>query len=153
MIRGIRTRLHHEAFRQLQDNDEAEDVTQETVLKLWAMRQELDQYRSVEALAIVMAKRIAQTRKRTRTVSLADWQKVDVTESNTPETALISQEEEKKVLRLISTLSDAQQTVLRMKHLDGLETSEIARIIGCSEESVRQNLSRARRRIMQIFIR
>ena len=153
LIRGIRTRLHHEAFRQLQDNDEAEDVTQETVLKLWAMRQELDQYRSVEALAIVMAKRIAQTRKRTRTVSLADWQKVDVTESNTPETALISQEEEKKVLRLISTLSDAQQTVLRMKHLDGLETSEIARIIGCSEESVRQNLSRARRRIMQIFIR
>jgi RNA polymerase sigma-70 factor (ECF subfamily) len=153
LIRRIRPRLHQEAFRHLLDNDEAEDVTQETVLKLWAMRLELDQYRSVEALAIVMARRIALTRKRKKTVPLTDWQKVDLAESNTPETTVISQEEENRVLNLMSKLPDAQKAVLRMKHLDGLETSEIARITGSSEESVRQNLSRARRKIMQMFIK
>lgn len=153
LIRRIRPRLHQEAFRRLLDSDEAEDVTQETVLKLWAMRQELNRYRSVEALAIVMTRRIALTRKRTKTVPLADWQKVDIEESNTPETTVISQEEEDRLLRLISVLPDTQQAVLRMKHLDGLETSEIARIIGCSEEAVRMNLSRARRKIMQMFIK
>ena len=152
LIRGVRPRLYHEAFRQLQDKDEAEDVTQETVLKLWAMRQELNQYRSVEALAIVMARRIALTRKRKKTVSLTDWQKVDIAESNTPEATVISQEEEDRVLCLMSKLPDAQKVVLRMKHLDGLETSEIARITGSSEEAIRQNLSRARKRILKTFM-
>ena len=84
---------------------------------------------------------------------MTGWQKVDLAESNTPETTVISQEEEDRMLRLMSKLPDAQKTVLRMKHLDGLETSEIARITGSSEESVRQNLSRARRKVMQMFIK
>lgn len=153
LIRRIRPRLHSEALRHLLGSDEAEDVTQEVVLKFWAMRQELDKYRSVEALAIVMTKRIALTRKRTRIIPLSDKQEIEIQESGTPETAIISREEEDRLLKMMSTLPDAQQTVLRMKHLDGLETSEIAHIIGCSEEAVRQNLSRARRRIMQMFIK
>jgi RNA polymerase sigma-70 factor (ECF subfamily) len=40
-----------------------------------------------------------------------------------------------------------------MKHIDGLETSEIASITGSSEEAVRQNLSRARKRILKMFTR
>jgi len=137
LIRRIRPRLHSEALRHLLGSDEAEDVAQEAVLKLWAMRQELDKYRSVEALAIVMTKRIALTRKRTRIIPLSDKQEIEIQESGTPETAIISREEEDRLLKMMSTLPDAQQTVLRMKHLDGLETSEIAHIIGCSEEAVR----------------
>ena len=88
MIRRIRPRLHSEALRHLLDSDEAEDVTQEAVLKLWAMRQELDEYRSVEALAIVMTKRIALTRKRTRIIPLSDKQEIEIQESGTPETEM-----------------------------------------------------------------
>ena len=36
-IRRIRKRLLQEAMRYLMDSEEAEDVTQETVLKLWSM--------------------------------------------------------------------------------------------------------------------
>lgn len=153
LIRRIRPRLHHEALRLLCDNDEAEDVTQDAVLKLWSMRQTLDEYHSVEALAVVMVRRLALSRKRTLLVPLADWQETELSGSDTPETTFISREEEAKLMRLMATLPDTQQTVLRMKHIDGLETSEIARIIGCSEEAVRQNLSRARRRIMQLFVK
>ena len=153
LIQRIRPRLYHEALCLLLDNDEAEDVTQETVLKLWAMRQELDHFRSVEALAVVIARRIVLTSKRKKTIPLADWRKVEIQEHDTPETMIINQEEENRLLYLLSKLPDAQQAVLRMKHIDGLETSEIARITGSSEESVRQNLSRARRKIMQMFIK
>lgn len=153
LIQRIRPRLHHEALCQQLDNDEAEDVTQETVLKLWVMRQELGHFRSVEALAVVMVRRIVLTRKRKKSIPLADWREVEIQEHDTPETIVINQEEESRLLRLLSKLPDAQQAVLRMKHIDGLETSEIARITGSSEESVRQNLSRARRKIMQMFIK
>jgi translation elongation factor TU len=60
---------------------------------------------------------------------------------------------EEKVMQLIATLPDAQQAILRMKHIDGLETSEIASITGSSEEAIRKNLSRARKRILKMFIR
>ena len=153
LIRQIRTKLHTEALRLLSDSDEAEDVTQEAVLKLWTIREQLEAYRSVEALAVVMVRRLALSRKRVAaTIPLADWQQTDTDSIDSPEDLLISQEEETKVIRMISTLPDAQQTVLRMKHIDGLETSEIARITGSSEEAIRQNLSRARKRILKMFM-
>ena len=153
LIRQIRPKLYAEALRLLTDSDEAEDVTQETVLKLWTIREQLEAYRSVEALAVVMVRRLALSRKRVAaTIPLADWQQTDTDSIDSPEDLLISQEEETKVIRMISTLPDAQQTVLRMKHIDGLETSEIARITGSSEEAIRQNLSRARKRILKMFM-
>jgi RNA polymerase sigma-70 factor (ECF subfamily) len=154
LIRRIRRQLHREALRLLADNDEAEDVTQEAVLKLWAMRRQLDEYHSVEALAMVMVRRLSLSRKRTAaTISLTDCQQTDVSNDASPEELLIMQEEEAKVMQLIATLPDAQQAILRMKHIDGLETSEIASITGSSEEAIRKNLSRARKRILKMFIR
>ena len=40
-----------------------------------------------------------------------------------------------------------------MKHLDGLETSEIAEITGSNIEAVRMNLSRARKKVKELFLR
>lgn len=153
LIRQIRPKLYAEALRLLTDGDEAEDVTQETVLKLWTIRQQLEAYRSVEALAVVMVRRLALSRKRVATtIPLSNWQQTDTDSIDSPEDLLISREEETKVIKMISTLPDAQQTVLRMKHIDGLETSEIARITGSSEEAIRQNLSRARKKILKMFM-
>ena len=153
LIRQIRPKLYAEALRLLTDSDEAEDVTQETVLKLWTIRQQLEIYRSMEALAVVMVRRLALSRKRVATtIPLSNWQKTDTDSIDSPEDLLISREEETKVIKMISTLPDAQQTVLRMKHIDRLETSEIARITGSSEEAIRQNLSRARKKILKMFM-
>lgn len=152
-IRRIRPRLHREARCLLPDDGEAEDATQETVLKLWSMRDELDRYQSVEALAVVMVRRMALSRLRKEpAVRLVSWQEAAVAAGSTPENELIGREDEARVMRLMEMLPDAQQVVLRMKHVDGLETSEIARITGSTEEAVRQNLSRARRRILKMFL-
>ena len=152
LIRRIRQQLYYEALRLLHDSDEAEDVTQETVLKLWTIRQQLGAYRSVEALAVVIVRRLALTHTRTISIPLSDRQESDTSDNDTPESLYIDREEETKVIRLIATLPDAQQTVLRMKHIDGLEISEIAHIIGSSEEAIRQNLSRARKKILKTFL-
>ena len=50
----IRPRLHHEAMRYVSDEADAEDIAQEVVLKLWVMHDRLDEYRSMEALAVAM---------------------------------------------------------------------------------------------------
>ena len=153
-VRQIRSRIHLEAMHYLQDSEEAEDTTQETILKLWSMRQDLERYRSIEALAMVIVRRLALSRLRNRksVAPLADSY-IEVPMSITPETELIGREEEERVMQMIGRLPNVQQTVLRMKHVDGMETKEIARVIGCSEETVRSNLSRARKKIMKMFMK
>lgn len=154
LIRRVRPRLYREALRLLPGGSEAEDVTQEAVLKLWTMRHGLDAYQSVEALAVVMVRHMVLSRQRGMApVAVADWREAETPDGPTPESELIGREQEQRLLRLMATLPDAQQAVLRMKHVDGLETSEIARITGSSEEAVRQNLSRARKRILNMFLR
>src|SRR5574344_706815 len=144
-VRKLRSRLLHQAQRYLDHGDDAEDATQEVLLKLWSMRQELDKYHSLEALAITMTKHICLNRLRSNVYPLCDWSREDVTDDITPEDAYIDKELEEEVEGLINTLPDIQQATLRMKHIDGLETREIARMMGCTEVAVRTNLSRARK--------
>ena len=109
----------------------------------------------LEALALVMARRLCLNHLRganAATGSIDTSPRTEATSGETPESELISQEEAERAWRLMDSLPDAQQAVLRMKHVEGMEVGEIARVTGSSPEAVRQNLSRARRNIMKHFI-
>ena len=148
----IRPRLHHEAMRYVSDEADAEDIAQEVVLKLWVMHDRLDEYRSIEALAVVMARRLSLNHLRTATVPIGELSPAEAATTLTPETDFIGREDEERAQRLIDSLPDAQQTVLSMKHKEGMEVADIARLTGSSPEAVRQNLSRARRNILKHFV-
>lgn len=152
-VARIRPHLHHEAMRYVSDAADAEDITQEVVLKLWSMHEQLDQYRSIEALAMVMTRRMSLNRLRKPTIPLTETANASVATDATPEALLIGQEYEDQVARLMQALPDKQQTILRMKHVEGMEVADIARLTGSSPEAVRQNLSRARRSILRHFVK
>lgn len=50
----LREKLLNYARKLTEDPSDAEDAVQEVMLKLWNMRQRLDEYRSIEALAMTM---------------------------------------------------------------------------------------------------
>ena len=70
-----------------------------------------------------------------------------------PERRLMDEERMQELLELISTLPDLQQSILKMKHIDGFEVEEIARITGSTAIAVRTNLSRARKKVREQFMR
>ncbi len=148
----MRPQLHREAMRYLSDSDEAEDIAQEVVLKLWTMHERLEEYRSVGALATVMVRRLCLNRRRGAAVSLDSGQAGETCSADNPEQRMISREDEERVWRLMDSLPGTQQAVLRMRHVDGMEVAEIARLTGSTPEAVRQNLSRARRTILKRFV-
>ena len=49
-----------------------------------------------------------------------------------------------RMMDIIWQLPDAQQAVLRMRHIEGMEMADIAAHTGSSEAAVRKALSRAR---------
>ena len=137
-----------------EDEDEAEDVVQEVLLKLWFIRERLEAYRNIDALGVVITKHLCLNRKRERHL-----EKVPLGEGRTimgedsPEWMIIQEERMDELLNLIAGLPDLQQAVLRMKHVEGFEVEEIARLTGSNPIAVRTNLSRARRKVREEFLR
>lgn len=148
----LRPQLTKMAYKCIGNNDDADDIAQDTLLKLWCMREQLDEYHSVEALAMVICRHLSLDRlKKKGTTSLEDAIISDIEPS--PEDIIEQTEKELEIHRLIDCLPDGQQTILRLKHLDEMETTEIAKMIGSTEVAVRVQLSRARNRIKELFLK
>ena len=150
----MRPALLRMATRYTEDTDEAEDVVQETLIKLWFLRDRLSQYRSLDALAMVIAKNLCINRIRGKHLDTAALEEGRMVEGESgPEQRLMDEERTQELMALIATLPDLQQSILKMKHIEGLEVEEIARITGSTVIAVRTNLSRARKRVREQFMR
>ena len=144
---ALRLQLIGIAQKYLGATDEAEDIVQDAMIKLWLMRDQL--MAPVSGFASVVTRNLCidHLRKQHTTVDILKF----------PDTEEWSDDGEQieQMLQVIDTLPSAQRTILRMHHLQGMKTSEIALLLGSSEVSVRQKLSRARRmirkRLLAIF--
>ena len=56
LARTLRPRILKASRQIVGSDDDAEDIVQDTMLKLWELRDDLGEYRSVEALATIVAK-------------------------------------------------------------------------------------------------
>lgn len=149
----MRPALLRMAIRYLENSDEAEDVVQDALLKLWFLRDRLEQYRSVDALAIVITKHLCINRLRGHRIEKVDLEQgISIGGGDNPEMKLVEEENMQEILEVISTLPDLQQAILRMKHIEGFEVEEIARLTGSTPIAVRTNLSRARKRVREQFM-
>lgn len=136
------------------DADLADDVAQDTLLKLWTMRDRLETYRSIEALTMVIARNraIDLLRNPLGTTVTIDDASQHYDSSLTAEERLIVLEERTEIDEIIASLPSAQQAILKMKHLDGLEVNEIAKLTGSTPGAIRVSLSRSRHQIKEIFL-
>ena len=139
----------------LDDPEEVEDVVQEVFLKLWYIRGELDRYDSVEAVALQTTKHLSLNRLKSFQLRQREQLTESVVPSNwsTPYTELEQKDNVDQVMRIIDRLPGLQQIILRMKHVDGYVVEEIASLTGSTPEAVRMNLSRARRRVKELFFK
>ncbi|MCD7935749.1 MAG: RNA polymerase sigma factor [Tannerellaceae bacterium] len=154
VVLPLRDKLISYAQRLLGNMEDSEDIIQEVFLKLWYMREELDQYQSLPALSVEITKNLCLNRLKVRQREFVSPDSL-VLESDFPSPYLQLEEKDKveKVMRIIDHLPNLQQTVLRMKHVDGFEVDEIAEITGSSPEAIRMNLSRARKQVKSLFFK
>jgi len=137
----------------LEEPADAEDVVQEVLLKLWQIRDQLDQYRSVEALAVTMTKNLTLDKIKLRKPKESEQELVRL-ESGTQRPDVLAEQKDMVdcIRKLIEQLPPLQQTIIKMKDIEGYELAEIADITGTQVESVRSNLSRARKRVREQYL-
>lgn len=150
----LREPLKVYALRLVSVPDETEDIVQEVFFKLWDMRERLDQYRSIAALSFRIARNLSLNRLKIlkRKADLPEHKQF-ASPAATPDTQAEHKESFGIVMRIIDRLPYLQQAVLKMKHIEGLEVEDISELTGTSAEAVRMNLSRARRKVKELFLR
>ena len=149
----LREKLLNYARKLTEDPSDAEDAVQEVMLKLWNMRQRLDEYRSIEALAMTMTHHLCMDIWRARRPDALSLDQVqDPSQSATPERILEEKDELRLMREIIDSLPSLQRTIIQMKDVQEYETDEIAEITGCNPEAIRSNLSRARKKVRDIYL-
>ena len=138
-IRQIRPTLVGVARRYLTD-EEAEDTVQDVLLRLWQMVGQL--HSPLEPLARRLVRNFAIDKLR-RKRPMVPLHEINEAQDEVDGEIL------EHMMRMVEALPDMQQLVLRLRHMDGMEMSEIALLTGSSEVALRQVLSRARRAVLQ----
>ena len=150
----LRGKLLNYARKLTDDSSDAEDVVQEVMLKLWNIRQKLEEYNSIEALAVRITHNLCMDMWRSKRTDQVSLDQVPVvSQTVNPERVLEGNDEIRLMREIISSLPTLQQTLIRMKDIEEYETEEIAQITGCSSESIRSNLSRARKKVRDIYLK
>lgn len=150
-IMAFRGKLMRQAQAFGETDVSAEDLVQETLLRLWDMRHRLKTHPNCEALAFSILRNMARDHWRHRQIEREEWsgrREIPVDDRQVEAT-----DEVRLISRIVEGLPALQQRIFRMKEIEGYTTAEIIRITGCTAESLRQNLSRARRHIREEFIR
>ena len=149
----LRDKLLNYARKLTEDPSDAEDAVQEIMLKLWNMRQKLDEYQSIEALAMTMTHHLCMDIWRAKRPDSLSLEQVQApSQSATPERLLEEKDEFRLMREIIDSLPTLQRTIIQMKDVQEYETEEIAEITGCSAEAIRSNLSRARKKVRDIYL-
>lgn len=146
----IHQKMYRVAFRMLEDKQLAQDIVQESLVKLWDKRQMLDTVDNCEAYAITIVKNTSydHIRKPKRVTEIYDTNFID-------EKSVIADIEVKdeliKIKNIIDELPEPQRKIMILKHWEEYTDKEISETTGVSEGNIRVILSRTRRMIKEHF--
>jgi RNA polymerase sigma factor (sigma-70 family) len=147
-------RLYLVAYRFLKSREESEDAVQEVFIRLWNKREKLDEYISVEALATTTMKNycIDQLRK-IRTIAIEENinQTVFYHPGLSPDEQLEKVETAQILHDIIAGLPVFYKEIIMKREIEGLSYEEIALITNQNINTLRVNLSRARKMIRDEF--
>ncbi|MDR1380852.1 MAG: sigma-70 family RNA polymerase sigma factor [Tannerella sp.] len=149
----LRKTLFAVALKLMQQEEDAEDATQETLLRLWNIRGQLDAVANPGAFAVQTVRNICIDRLRAQR-RIADVDDLTgETDHETPYTEIERRDAVALVRRIIERLPVLQQTIIRMRDIEGYELQEIAAITGTQVSAVTVNLSRARKNVRNQYMK
>lgn len=144
-MQRLRPVLIAEAKRYLGDTDEAEDMVQDAMMRLWQMCAQLKS--PVDGLARILVRNlcldtIRRRKPREEIVSLPSMVSNEDSER-------MEHERIERMMTIVEGLPNVPQTILRLRHMEGMEMKDIARLLQMEEAAVRKALSRARQTVRE----
>jgi RNA polymerase sigma-70 factor (ECF subfamily) len=154
-ILPLKNELYRLALRITLSREEAEDVVQETMIKVWNNRERWNDIDSIEAYCLTICRNLALDALRKKENL---HESIDENMMQSPNFAthnlqdrIIQQERVQIVRKLVDALPEKQRSCMQLRDFEGKSYKEIATILNISEEQVKINIFRARQAIKQRF--
>ncbi|WP_047547681.1 RNA polymerase sigma factor [Psychroserpens sp. Hel_I_66] len=150
LVMPFKDKVFRLAKRLLVSREEAEDATQEILLKLWKNKQKIADYNNVEAFSMTMTKNFCLDRLKSKQA-----QNLKIVHSNYEEknTSLEKQVEARDsvdwVSKIIEELPEQQKIILQLRDIEEYDFEEIAKVVDMNPTAIRVALSRARKTIRE----
>ncbi|WP_405397419.1 RNA polymerase sigma factor [Maribacter sp. Asnod2-G09] len=144
----FKDKLFRMAKRLLVSTEEAEDATQEILIKLWSKKNKMESYNNVEAFAMTMTKNFCLDRLKSKQAGNLKLVHTNYTDAST---SLQSEIEAKDsiswVERIMAELPEQQKMVLQLRDVEQYEYEEIEKLLDMKPTAIRVALSRARKTV------
>lgn len=154
LIAPFKDKVFRLAKRLLISTEEAEDATQEVLVKLWSKNESLDGFNSVEAFAMTMTKNYCLDQlksKRAGNIKIAHNNFTD------GQASLDKKVEDLDSLnwveKIINKLPEQQRLLIQLRDIEQYEFAAIAEMVNMNETAIRVALSRARKTIRECMIK
>ncbi len=155
LIERYRRPVYSLALRMLRQSEDAEDLTQETFVRMFRALDRYDPARPFSSWLFTIASRLCidhLRRRRVRPVSMFQWQApgeeervIEVEDpGKRPEELTVESEEERRVQQLIDELPPHYRIVVMLRHQQDLSYDEIAEALRLPLGTVKARIHRAR---------
>jgi len=150
IVMPFKDKVFRLAKRLLVSTEEAEDATQEVLLKLWANSKKIANYKNVEAFSMTMTKNFCFDKLKSKQA-----QNLKIVHSNYQDHNVALQKQVELndsmtwVGKIIETLPEQQKMIIQLRDIEQYDFKEIAKMLDMTETNIRVTLSRARKTIRQ----
>lgn len=150
----LKERIYRLAYRLLNDNEEAKDITQDVLEKLLRKKKVTNKGTELDALALKITRdmcfdrlrHLNTKRKQLHSVSRESGHRASGNDYELKDIYVI-------IEGLVEKLPDKQRIIFRLRDMEELEYDEISELLAMEESSVRMNLSRARKTLREKLIK
>ncbi|OEJ99989.1 RNA polymerase sigma factor [Roseivirga misakiensis] len=151
----LKDRLFRIALSMLKSTEEAEDALQDVMAKLWAKRDRLAGYNSIDALAVTIIKNQCLDKLK----SIKHKHQLDIQEMEfdsgfiSPQRKIELSESMQLMMKAFEGLPEQQRLLITLRDVEGYEYDEIALQTGLAVNNIRVGLSRARKAARQAYLK
>ncbi len=151
-----KNKLYRFALRLLANEEEAKDVVQEVLIRVWRNQGSVDEIQNWEAWCMRITKNLSLDRLRVtqRRITASLDQESNVRDLNgTPHETTEQQESMQRINQLMATLPEKQRQVIHLRDVEGYSYNEICDMLELDMNQVKVSLFRARNAIKEKLIK
>lgn len=153
-VMPFKDKLFRLAKRLLVSREEAEDATQEVLMKLWNNKNRMNEYKNVEAFAVTMTKNYCLDRLKSKQAGNLKLVHSNYTDENVSlQRNLEARDSLNWMSKIMDELPEQQRMVLQLRDIEQYEFNEIEEILSMKPTAVRVTLSRARKAVRAELIK
>jgi RNA polymerase sigma-70 factor, ECF subfamily len=144
-------KMYRFAQRLLKDEEEAKDIVQEAMIRVWNKRDEMHTYLNMEAWCMRIVRNLSLDRIKSKQYNSDRLDGVYHLSASgaTPEQKTETDDTMENIHHFIAGLPDKQRQIIQLRDIEGFSYKEIGDILNLNANNVKVNLFRARKSVRE----